>query len=60
MIQITAYVRDEEDKALWSALGNKTQFLHDALHSTSFRVTKPQVRKAKLVGDDITLEPIED
>lgn len=32
MIQITAYIRDEEDLRLWKELGNKTQFLHDALH----------------------------
>lgn len=43
MIQITAYLRDEEDLNKWKAIGNKTQFLHDAiqvqdstLHSTMY------------------------
>ncbi len=31
MIQITAYLRDEEDLARWKAIGNKSAFLHDAL-----------------------------
>lgn len=31
MIQITAYLRDDDDLKRWKALGNKTQFLHDAL-----------------------------
>lgn len=37
MIQITAYLRDEADLALWNAIprGRKTQFLHDALRVQS-------------------------
>jgi len=31
MIQITAYLRDEQDLVRWKALANKSQFLHDAL-----------------------------
>lgn len=34
MIQITAYVRNEQDLALWKRLKNKTQFIHDCLQST--------------------------
>lgn len=45
MIQITAYLRDEEDLALWKAIGNKTAFLHDSLHvqnSTSHGTMYPK------------------
>ena len=31
MIQITAYLRTEEDLALWKTLINKSEFLHRAL-----------------------------
>lgn len=32
LIQITAYVRNEDDLAKWKALGNKTKWLHDRLN----------------------------
>lgn len=31
LIQITAYLRTEEDLEKWKAISNKTAFLHDAL-----------------------------
>jgi hypothetical protein len=33
MIQITAYLRDEEDLAKWKAVKNKTELLHNALNN---------------------------
>lgn len=35
MIQITAYLRDEADYELWKAIGNKAEFLHNALNLKS-------------------------
>lgn len=36
MIQITAYLRDEKDLAIWKSLPNKTEWLHSVL-SDSWR-----------------------
>lgn len=32
MIQITAYLRNEEDLKKWKALSNKVEFIHNALN----------------------------
>jgi hypothetical protein len=34
LIQITVYVRNEEDLQLWKALPNKTEAIHQMLQST--------------------------
>lgn len=56
MIQITAYLRDEEDLAKWKALKNKSEFLHDALNKVvpeTKRIAEPILDVAKL------LQPVE-
>lgn len=40
LIQITAYVRDEEDLNKWKALENKTQFIHDALQGNTVHIAE--------------------
>jgi hypothetical protein len=41
LIQITAYVRDEQDLAKWKALPNKTEAIHQMLNN------QPQTVEAK-------------
>lgn len=54
LIQITAYLRDEEDLKLWKELGNKTEFLHDALgnnQNNSRSLDKHVERVRKIIAD---------
>lgn len=44
MIQITAYLRTEEDLALWKALPNKTEWLHSMLVESSSMVEQRPVK----------------
>jgi hypothetical protein len=46
MIQITAYLRNEEDYTNWKAIGNKTEFLHNALSTAgAYKALKPAEKK---------------
>jgi hypothetical protein len=45
VIQITAYLRNEEDLAKWRALENKSEFLHQALSGVKENTKKPHVIK---------------
>lgn len=57
MIQVTAYLRDDEDLDKWKAVPNKVQFLHQALQHVQSReamnrdydkkIEKVIVKKAK-------------
>lgn len=39
LIQITAYVRNEQDLALWKALPNKTEAIHQMLQQAAVQLT---------------------
>ena len=41
MIQITAYLRNEDDHAKWKLVTNKTEFLHLALSGTIEPAARP-------------------
>lgn len=60
MIQITAYLRNEEDLARWKALENKTEWLHDCLSGKeALRTVPPRVveGKAPRAGDILNSTP---
>lgn len=38
LIQITAYVRNEDDLALWKALPNKTEAIHQMLQAAAVQL----------------------
>lgn len=57
MIQITAYLRTKEDLEKWKEIGNKTQFLHDALlvHGSTLHGTMYQKGKTKVAGGTVVV-----
>lgn len=59
MIQITAYLRDEEDLKRWKEIGNKTAFIHDALrvqsstlHGTMYPKGETKIPGGKVIVND--------
>lgn len=61
MIQITAYLRTEEDHKLWKTLPNKTEFLHFALNELNSDPPKetPTPQKIKPIYDnEVIIKPI--
>jgi hypothetical protein len=64
MIQITAYLRTEEDLKLWKEVENKTQFLHNALQGIHDKVVPIHEKDKEIVVPkskpdmDIFKEPI--
>jgi len=59
MIQITAYLRDEEDLKIWKAIGNKAAFIHDALqvqnstlHGTMYPEGETKIPGGKVVVNE--------
>lgn len=58
LIQITAYLRDEEDLAKWKLLPNKAEFLHDALQGMPGDVPKTtEPSKREVSGPKIINTP---
>src|ERR1700761_9406769 len=53
MIQITAYLRDQEDLRRWKEVKNKAGFLHDALQGMSLKLPDKIVTSVKLANKEI-------
>lgn len=63
MIQRTVYLRDEDDLALWKAIPNKAEWLHEHLNPPAFRMVG-ELRPNGLArhidsSDDVVIVPFE-